>query len=378
MKYSFGSDNHSGVHPKILKAIERANSGYSFGYGEDDYTEKVLAKLEKLCGGDCTALFVLNGTGANVVALSTFLKPFSAVLAPATAHIIEDECGAVERFSGCRIIPIECCKNSQGEYNGKVSVSKVREFLKFDDQHKVQPIILSISQPTENETLYTLDEIRSLAELVHSHGCYLHVDGSRISNACAAMGVGVKEMIKDTGVDVLSFGGTKNGLLIGEAVVIYHRDASSGIICSTKNKKLSASRGCIEKAQTLKYIRKQATQLYSKNRFIAAQFEEYMKNDLYLKNAAHSNKMAKYLEKRLLSLKKKDGSPAIVITKSVDVNAVYVLLPFTSAQIKALQKKYLFYLWDEKRKEARLMCSFNTSKEAIDSLVSDFGALLNS
>ena len=351
MKYSFGSDNHSGVHPKILKAIERANTGYSFGYGEDDYTEKVLAKLEKLCGGGCTALFVLNGTGANVVSLSTFLKPFSAVLAPKTAHIIEDECGAVERFSGCRIIPIECCKNSQGEYNGKVSVKSVKEYLKFNDQHKVQPIILSISQPTENETLYTLEEISALAKLMHSNGGYLHIDGSRISNACAAMGVSVKEMVKDTGTDVLSFGGTKNGLLIGEAVVFF-------------------------KGQNFLYIRKQATQLYSKNRFIAAQFEEYMKNDLYLKMAAHSNKMAKYLEKKVSSILLGDGSKAFRITKSVDVNAVYTILPFTMAQIKQLQKKYLFYLWDEKRKEARLMCSFNTTKEAVDSLVDDFRKLL--
>lgn len=370
MKFSFGSDNHSGVHPKILKAIERTNSGYSFGYGEDDFTESVLAKLEKLCGGDCSALFVLNGTGANVVSLSTFLKPFSTVLAPATAHIIEDECGAVERFSGCRIIPIECCKNSLGEYNGKVDVSAVREHLKFGDQHKVQPVILSISQPTENETLYTLDEIRALAELMHSNGCFLHVDGSRISNACAAMGVSIKEMIKDTGVDVLSFGGTKNGLLIGEAVVFYHCDAS-GAICSIKNN----TRPSI---QNVKYIRKQATQLYSKNRFIAAQFEEYIKNDLYLKMAKHSNAMAKYLENKLLSIKKSDGSPAFKITKSVDVNAVYVLLPFTAAQIKKLQKKYLFYLWNEARKEARLMCSFNTTKAAVDSLISDFKAYLQS
>ncbi len=372
MKYSFGSDNHSGVHPKILKAIERANTGYSFGYGEDSYTESVLAKIELLCGGDCSALFVLNGTGANVVSLSAFLKPFSAVLAPSSAHILDDECGAVERFSGCRIIPIECCKNEIGEYNGKVNVDKVKEFLKFGDQHKVQPIILSISQPTENETLYTLDEISSLASLMHSYGCYLHVDGSRISNACAAMGIGIKEMIKETGVDVLSFGGTKNGLLIGEAVILYHRNRNCD--CSTKN---NSEKTLLKRRESeLKFLRKQATQLYSKNRFIAAQFEEYIKNDLYLKMAKHSNLMAKYLEKKLLTLRKQDGSFAIKITKSVDVNAVYAILPFTMPQIKRLQEKYLFYLWDTRRKEARLMCSFNTTKEAIDSLVEDFRKLL--
>lgn len=354
-KFSFGSDNHSGVHPKILKAIERANSCYATGYGDDDYTQKVLRKVESLCGGDCSALFVLNGTGANVLSLSTFLHPFSAVLAPASAHIIDDECGAVERFSSCRIIPIECCKNSIGEYNGKVDVERVKRYLKFGDQHKVQPSILSISQPTENETLYSIDEIKQLADLMHSHGCFIHVDGSRISNACAALNSSIKEMIHDTGVDILSFGGTKNGLLIGEAVVCFHRD----------------------KLQYIKYLRKQLTQLYSKNRFIAAQFEEYIKDNLYLKMASNANHMAKYLEKRLRTFKNPNGSPVFKITKSVDVNAVYTILPFSKSQIKNLQKKYMFYLWDESRKEARLMCSFNTTRMAIDELISDFEKLIN-
>ncbi len=351
MKYSFGSDNHSGVHPKILKAIEKINSGYSFGYGEDKYTEGVLDKIEKLLGGDCKALFVLNGTGANVVSISTFLKPFSTILAPHTAHIIEDECGAVERFSGCRITPIECQKE-RGSYNGKISPASLKQYLKFGDQHKVQPKILSISQPTENETLYTIEEIKQLSKIMHQAGGYIHLDGSRISNAAAAMKLSIKEIVAETGIDSFSFGGTKNGLLIGEVIVVFNKK---------KNK---------EFIDNLCYIRKQATQLYSKNRFIAAQFEEYIKDNLYLKMAQHANKMATYLKRKI------EAIPQIAITKKVETNAVYLALPFSKKDIKKLQDKYLFYMWDEEKNEARLMCSFNTTKESIDELIKDIRSLI--
>jgi len=349
-KCSFGSDNHSGVHPLILQAIEQANEGYCFGYGEDEYTEGVLKQIEALLGGDCKALFVLNGTGANVVSLASFLKPFSTILAPSCAHIIEDECGAVERFSSCRITPLP-------QEGGKVSPETVKDYLHFGDQHKVQPTILSISQPTEFETLYTEDEIRTLANLMHLVGGYIHVDGSRISNAAAATGLSIKQMIAETGVDVLSFGGTKNGLLIGEAVVVFNLE---------KNKEI---------ADNLMYIRKQATQLYSKNRFIAAQFEAYLKDDLYLKMADYSNKKAKYLEKKLKeSPVMKKG---VRFTQNVDTNGVYIsLAPLTDEQLDSLREKYIFYVWNEKIKEVRLMCSFKTKKEDIDNFVKDLEGLL--
>lgn len=349
-KCSFGSDNHSGIHPSILQAIERANEGYCFGYGEDEYTEGVLGQIEALLGNDCKALFVLNGTGANVVSLASFLKPFSTILAPSCAHIIEDECGAVERFSSCRITPLE-------QDGGKVSVETVRAQLKFGDQHKVQPAILSISQPTEFETLYSVEEIRALADLMHSVGGYIHVDGSRISNAAAAMNISIKEMIADTGVDVLSFGGTKNGLLIGEAVVIFGMERNR------------------EMARNLAYIRKQATQLYSKNRFIAAQFEAYLKDDLYLKMAAHSNAMAKYLEKKLRESSAMEKG--VYFTQSVDTNGVYISLsPLSDEQLDYLREKYIFYVWRENIKEVRLMCSFRTTEADIDSFVADLEKIL--
>ncbi len=347
---SFGSDNHSGVHPLILKAIERANEGYCFGYGEDDYTESVLSEIETLLGGNCKALFVLNGTGANVVSLASFLKPFSTVLAPSCAHIIEDECGAVERFSSCRITALP-------QEGGKVRPETVKEFLRFGDQHKVQPIILSISQPTEFETLYSVEEIRALADLMHSSGGYIHVDGSRISNAAAAMNLSVKQLTADLGVDVLSFGGTKNGMLIGEAVVVFDLK---------KNK---------EMAQNLAYIRKQATQLYSKNRFIAAQFEEYLKDGLYLKMAAHSNSMAKYLESRLRA--SSAMQKGVYFTQNVDTNGVYIsLAPLSDGQLETLRQKYIFYVWRENIKEVRLMCSFRTTTEDIDCFVEDLEKIL--
>ena len=342
-KCSFGSDNHSGVHPQILKAIERVNEGYCFVYGEDGYTEGVLRQIEALLGNDCKALFVLNGTGANVVSLASFLDSFSTVLAPSCAHILEDECGAVERFSSCKITPLP-------HIDGKVVFDEVKAALCFGDQHKVQPKILSISLPTEFETLYTKEEIKALAELMHSVGGYLHIDGSRISNAASAMGCSVKEITYDLGCDVLSFGGTKNGLLIGEAVVIFNLK---------KNRKI---------ADNLCFVRKQATQLYSKNRFIAAQFEAYLKDDLYLQMASHSNRMAKYLES---CLREKLGGK-IQITRPVQTNGVYLsLLPLSDEAIDALRKKYIFYIWDNRTKEVRLMCSFNTQKEFIDEFIED-------
>lgn len=350
MSASFGSDNHSGVNPLIIRAIEKANTGYAVGYGDDPYTKRVLRNIEKLFGGNCKAAFVLNGTGANAVALSTFLNGGCCILAPKSAHILEDECGAVEKLSGCKIVPLEC--NS-----GKISPDVVREQFELlkGDQHKPQPTILSISQPTEFETLYTIEEIKALAELVHKNNCFLHIDGSRISNAAAAMKKSVKEIVSDTGADVLSFGGTKNGLLMGEAVVVLN---------ARKNKLF---------AERLKYIRKQATQLYSKNRFIAAQFEAYLKNDLYLEMAGHSNSMAKVLETELKKIK------GVLPTRKVETNAVYISLKaFTQEQISMLQRKYNFYIWTPSIQEVRLMCSWNTDLTDIKEIVEDIRACCES
>lgn len=345
MKHSFGSDNHSGVHPLIMEAIVNENSQFKVAYGEDSYTIDVLKQIETLLGGNCSAYFVLNGTGANVVSLATFCHTYNSILAPNTAHICVDECGAVERATGAKIIPIPC-------KDGKVTPQDVKNYLTgFGFQHHSQPKILSISQPTELGTLYTTQEVKELADLMHKHNCFIHIDGSRISNAAASMQLSLKEITADCNIDVLSFGGTKNGLLIGEAVVVFNR--------SNEN---------IKAAEKLKYLRKQSTQLYSKNRFIAAQFKRYLLDNLYLKMAAHSNAMAKYLADSIKEL------PNITISKKVESNAVFATIP-TNVSNK-LREKHYFYTWDESINEVRWMCSFNTTKEDIDQFVADLKALL--
>lgn len=338
MKHSFGSDNHSGVHPLVMEAIVRENTDFKVSYGQDSYTQSILNKLEELLGGNCKALFVLNGTGANVVAIAPFVRSFNAIIAATTAHINVDECAAPDKLTGAKIITLP-------HKDGKVSVDIVKQALiGFGDQHHAQPKILSISQPTELGTLYTPEEIKQLADLMHANNCYLHVDGSRISNAAASLNMPIKSFTADCSIDSLSFGGTKNGLMIGEAVVIFN--------AQHKNREYS---------EILQYVRKQSAQLYSKNRFIAAQFEAYLKDDLYLQMASSSNAMAKYLAGQLQQF------PFIKVSRPVESNAVFAILdPALTAK---LQEKYYFYVWDEFTGEVRWMCSFNTKKEDIDEFI---------
>lgn len=339
MKHSFGSDNHSGVHPLIMEAIERINCDFSIAYGEDDYSLSVLKSIENLFGGDCSALFALNGTGANILCLSNMLKSFESVICPMTAHINTDECGAPEKIIGCKLIPIP-------HKDGKVNPEEVKKHLiGFGFQHHSQPKVLSISQPTELGTLYTVEEIKALASLMHSYGCLLHIDGSRISNAAAAMNSSIKSITVDAGADALSFGGTKNGMLIGEIAILFNTVPHINAL----------------------YLRKQMTQLYSKTRFIAAQFEEYLKNDLNISLADHSNKMAKYLEKRLKEIS------SINISRPVESNAVFAYIPRELYNI--ISQKHFFYIWDEETMEVRWMCSFNTHKEDIDAFINDIKSI---
>lgn len=361
MKHSFGSDNHSGVHPLIMDAILQENKNFKVSYGEDPFTKEVLKNLENLFGGNCKALFVINGTGANVISLSAFLNSYHAILAPITAHINVDECGAPEKFSGSKIIPLPALA-------GKVTPNEVQKALiNFGEQHHSQPRILSISQPTELGTLYTPAEIKALADLMHNHNGYLHIDGSRISNAAAALNLPVKAFTADCGADVLSFGGTKNGLLMGEAVIVFNVGEENSNNNSKEERSSKEKNKNAVFAQALSYIRKQATQLYSKNRFIAAQFNAYLTDDLYLKMADQSNAMAKYLETMLQDI------PEITISQKVESNAVFAILP--AWLTIELQKKYYFYIWNEQTGEVRWMCSFNTQKSDIDLFVSDIKTL---
>ncbi len=337
MKHSFGSDNHSGVHPEIMDAIVKANQGYELAYGDDNYTKKAENAIKNLFGCECEVFFVLNGTGANCTSLKHVSDSFSAVICSDHAHINVDECNAPEIIAGCRMITLPNC-------NGKISAENVLPKLSnIGNQHNSQPKIISISQPTEFGTLYSEQEIRELADMIHSAGGYLHVDGARIANAAVAMNKSIRQITCDLGVDILSFGGTKNGMMIGEAVVIF-------------NKRILAS-------GNFKYIRKQSAQLLSKMRYIGAQFCAYLNNNLYLKLAENANGMAKYLASEL------ENVECVKITSPVETNAVFAKMP--EDKIKKLLQKHMFYIWDEEKSIVRWMCSFSTTKEDIDEFVND-------
>ncbi len=339
-KISFGSDNHSGMHPAVLQAIAKANEGYCPAYGDDPLTQKALQELENLFGGDCEAWFTLTGTGANVLCLQTLMKPYHAVFCAATAHINVDECGAVQKQTQARLHPIPTP-------DGKLTPELIAPRLMGDrDQHHSQFRIVSISQSTEYGTLYSLAELKALADFAHAHKMLFHIDGARLANAAVALNCSLKAMTRDIGADIISFGGTKNGLLFGEAIISFQTELT----------------------HDLRFYRKQATQLFSKMRFIAAQFEAYLEGDLWKQNALQANSMAALLAVKLSQI------PQVEITQPVTVNSVFVILP--PQLIPALQEKYLFYTWDEAKNEVRLMCSFNTTEAQIDSLVQSLREML--
>ncbi len=329
---SFASDNWSGVCPEIMDALQQANAGHVEAYGEanDIYTQKAIEKFKVYFGYDISVFFVYNGTAANVLATSHLLRSYQAVVSAKSAHMNEDECGAPENFGGSKILEIET-------EDGKIRVGEVEPFLhSIGFQHHVQPRVISISEVTEKGTVYTPEDIKVLADFAHSHNLLLHMDGARISNAAAALGVTFRALTTDAGVDVLSFGGTKNGLMFGETVVFFDKIL----------------------AKDFEYLRKQGMQLHSKMRFISAQFDRYLTDDLWKKNAETANRMAKLLEKSLRQF------PQLKITRGVDANGVFVIIP--PEIIPRLQQHYFFHIWDENTSEVRLMCSWDTTEEDIN------------
>lgn len=342
MKRGFGSDNHSGISPEILQAIADANVDHALAYGDDEWCARTEALFREYFGPQAKVYFVFNGTGANVLNIDAMCRSHEAVVCAETAHINVDECGAPQRVVGCRLLTVDTP-------DGKLTPDLVKTRLHgFGFEHHSQPRAISITQSTELGTLYTLDEIKALANLAHSYKMYLHMDGARLANAAVALGCSFKEMTADLGVDCLSFGGTKNGMLMGESVVVL-------------NPGLDVD---------LKYRRKQMTQLCSKMRFVAAQFEAYLTTGLWRRNAEHSNRMARMLHSELQAL----GSSAVKIMYPVQVNSVFVQLP---AEVwHALQKEYFFYDWDEAANVVRWMCSFDTTEEDIHSFVAALKRLL--
>lgn len=334
---SFASDNTAGASKEIIQAIVEANEGYAKPYAFDEYSNQSDAIFGKIFG-DVTVCYTLSGTGANVVALKTMLRPWQGVICADVAHINTEEAGAPEVITGSKLLPVP-------SYEGKIHVPDMRQYLvDKNDFHKVSPRVVSITQSTEKGTLYTIDEIKEISAFAHENDLLVHMDGSRIANAVASLGCDIKEMTRDAGVDVLSFGGSKNGLVFGEAVVFF-------------NKKLS---------RDYMTMRKQSLQLISKMRFVSAQFNAFFKNDLWLENARHSNAMAKYLAQEL------EKNTALSVQEPC-VNAVFVCMD--KGLIEKLKQEFYFYVTNPVINEVRFMCSFQTTKEEIDYLVQRINAL---
>jgi threonine aldolase len=328
-KRGFASDNNARVHPTIFKALEEVNHGHTIAYGDDPYTRGAIHLFKDIFGQDTEVFFVFLGTGANVLALTAATQSFHSILCAETAHIHVDECGAPEKFSGCKVIALP-------HENGKIFPSIVKSQLHgFGFEHHSQPKVISITQSTEMGTVYTIDEIKALADLAHENGMYLHMDGARVANAAVSLNKSFREITRDAGVDILSFGGTKNGMMYGEAILFFNPAL----------------------ATNFKYTRKQGMQLASKMRFISAQFSAYLKNDLWKRNAAHANKMASLLEERIKKI------PGVTITCPVQANGVFAIVP--REIIPALQEKYFFYTWNEETSEVRWMTSFDTTEEDV-------------
>jgi len=329
IKRGFASDNNSGVHPDIMDAIFEANKGHTIAYGDDPYTQQAKEKFYAHFGNDIDIYFVFIGTAANVLGLNAATRSWNSVICAETAHINEDECGAPEKFNGFKLLPVETT-------NGKLTVDLIRKHMKgFDFEHHSQPKVISITQATELGTIYTAEEVKVLADFAHQNNMYLHMDGARIANAAVSLNSGFKEFTKDTGVDILSFGGTKNGMMYGEAIIFL-------------NKALG---------QDFKYVRKQGMQLASKMRFISVQFERYLTDNLWYDNAKHANNMAQLLASKIKEI------PQIKITQKVEANGVFAKVP--KEIIDDLKQEYFFYDWDESNNEVRWMCSFDTKEEDI-------------
>lgn len=341
-KKTFASDNYSGVHPAIMQALSLANEGHAASYGADDFTAAAIQKFKEFFGDETEVFLVYNGTGANVLGLQTLTHSFHSILCAELAHINVDESTAPEKFLGCKLVPVPAP-------DGKLTPAALEARIqRLDDQHHPQVKVISVSQSTEYGTVYSIDELKAISAIAKKHNLYFHMDGSRISNAAVHLHAPFAAFTKDAGVDVLSFGGTKNGMMFGEAVIVF-------------NRKLG---------ENLKYYRKQGMQLHSKMRYIGAQFAAFLSNDLWKQNAAHANRMATLLQQELLKIHE------IRVTQSVDANGIFAIFP--EKIIPRLQETHFFYVWNERTSEVRLMCSFDTTEQEIKSFAEKIRALLAS
>jgi threonine aldolase len=330
---SFASDNNSGVHPQIIQAIIDANQGHAVGYGDDEWTKKADKVFRQQFGEDVQPYYVFNGTGSNMTALQAVTRSYQSIICATTAHIFSDECGAPAKATGAVLKPVSTP-------DGKLTPELIAQELNgLGVQHHSQPQVIYISQSTEMGTIYTAEEVKALCNFAHTHHLYVHMDGSRLANACARLGTGLRELSRDCGVDILSFGGTKNGMMMGEAVIAFHPEWNDCLL----------------------YYRKQSAQLYSKMRYLSAQYLAYFQNDLWLQNAQHSNAMAEYLANQIKNL------PGVKFTQKVESNSLFLILPQDA--IQKMLEKYFFYLWDENANEIRLVCSWDTTQPDVDDFV---------
>ncbi len=329
----FASDNHAGAHPEVLEAIAAANAGHAGSYGADPWTERAEALIAERFGA-ARAFLVFNGTGANVASIASVTRPFDAVVCTDTAHMEVDECGAPERLVGVKLLTVSTD-------HGKLSPADLGRWEdKRGDEHHVQPRLVSITQSTELGTVYTAAEIAALADAAHALGMYLHVDGARLANAAAALDASFAELTTEAGVDLVSFGGTKNGLVFGEAVVFCNPELGADFA----------------------FTRKQLGQLASKMRFVSAQFEALLAGDLWLRGARHANEMAARLAEAVGDI---DG---LEVSHPVEANAVFARLPRAAIErlLDELPAEHPFYIWDDARDEVRWMCAWDTAEADVD------------
>ena len=328
-KKEFYSDNGPGVHPQIMRAIEAANVGHARPYGGDPYTASATARFKEHFGEQAEVFFVFNGTAANVLSIAGLLRAHQSVVCAQTSHIYRGECGAAERFVGCSMVPVPAV-------GGKIQVDGLADLVPpGDDSHVSQPRMLSITQSTELGTVYSLEEIAALADFAHGRDMVLHLDGARLPNGAESLGVNFKQMTTDVGVDVVSFGGTKNGLLLGDAVVFCRRGLTDGF----------------------GHVQKQGLQQASKMRFLAVQFEALLRDDLWRQVAQHENAMARLLAQQV------EAISGVELSQPVEANAVFAFMP--REHIAALQEDYYFPIWDASTGEVRWMTAFDTTEEDV-------------
>jgi threonine aldolase len=326
----FASDNYAGAHPEVLTAIAEANAAHAVAYGGDPWTARAEALMREHFGEHARAYFVFNGSAANVLALRAVCRPWESAVCASGAHVNVDEGGAPESIAG---VKLQAVATPDGKLTPELVASQLG---RVGDEHAVQPRVVSVSQSTELGTRYSVDELAALGRFAHDRGLLLHVDGARLANAAAALEVSLLEMTTDAGVDVVSFGGTKNGLLLGEAVVFLRPGLDEGFA----------------------YLRKQTLQLASKGRFLAAQFVALLEGDLWRRSAAHSNAMAARLAAALVDV------PGVRLTQPVQANAVFAVIPRSATA--ELQRDWRFYGWNDRTGEVRWMCSWDTTPDEVD------------